>query len=100
MNEQVVQMKDGDALRILPETDEFFIECCDCGLRHRIDVKHECDSTVLRFSRETEWCDTYSLAKFIQKGGVFGKASEDEWLRRNGKPFPFHRSYKNSEYPV
>jgi len=49
---QEINLRDGDGLEILPDTEEFLFKCCDCSLVHRIEVEHREDSKVLRFYRE------------------------------------------------
>jgi hypothetical protein len=60
--EEVI-LRDGDGLKILPETDEFAFKCCDCGLVHTIKVEHEGDNVVLRFYRDSNKSDQMIINK-------------------------------------
>jgi hypothetical protein len=46
-------LRDGDGLKILPETQEFAFKCCDCGLVHTVKIEREGDNVILRFYRDT-----------------------------------------------
>ena len=50
-----VQLFDGDALKILPESKEFSFKCCDCGLVHLIKIKREDDGISLVFHRPDDY---------------------------------------------
>jgi hypothetical protein len=49
--EEVI-LRNGDGLKILPETEEFSFKCCDCGLVHTIKAEREGENMVLRFYLE------------------------------------------------
>ncbi len=46
---KTINLKHGDSLNILPETKEFRLECCKCGLIHLIKVKRKKDNIMLQF---------------------------------------------------
>lgn len=52
---KTIYLHRGDSLRILPETKEFLLGCCNCDLVHLIKVKKEGDNVSLQFFKhETE----------------------------------------------
>ena len=44
-----IKLKQGDSLSILPETKEFLLGCCNCGLVHKIKVKRKKENVILQF---------------------------------------------------
>jgi hypothetical protein len=49
--EKEVHLRDGDGLKILPESKGFGFKCCDCGLVHQIDITRDDGNIILTFSR-------------------------------------------------
>ena len=46
---KTISLKHGDSLNILPETKDFRLQCCKCGLIHLIKVKRKKDNIMLQF---------------------------------------------------
>jgi len=44
-----ITLKEGDKLRILPETKFFYFGCCTCNMIHRITVEHTKEGILLGF---------------------------------------------------
>jgi len=44
-----IKLKEGDSLSILPETKEFLLGCCNCGLIHLIKIKRTKNDLILQF---------------------------------------------------
>lgn len=51
MAKRKIDLKDGDELTILPETEEFKLGCCNCGLIHKIKVNRDKKNIILKFER-------------------------------------------------
>ena len=49
-----IQIDDNDGIEINREVTHIFQVCCDCGLKHRVDVEWKGDSVVLRYKRMSE----------------------------------------------
>ena len=60
-----VSLNEGDRLRILPETNYFYLKCCTCKMIHRIVVKHEKKGIILEFHEFKK-----QISKLKKKGGI------------------------------
>lgn len=52
-NDQSYQLEDGDGIRLIKRKGRWFnLLCCDCGLKHEVEIKWKNGSTVdLYFKR-------------------------------------------------
>ena len=47
----LIKLSEGDELQILPETNFFYLGCCECNMVHRIVVKLTKKGIILKFHR-------------------------------------------------
>jgi len=77
----VVKLNDGDGLRILPETEEFSFQCCDCGLIHDIAVEHDERGIVLKFKRREVCISCGSTkTKMAHEGSYYCDECENHFM--------------------
>ena len=53
IKEKMIQLKDGDGIRITTET-MFYLTCCNCNLKHEVHVEKRKKEIILKFQRINE----------------------------------------------
>ncbi|OHB72963.1 MAG: hypothetical protein A2W17_03505 [Planctomycetes bacterium RBG_16_41_13] len=48
---KIIQLRDGDGIRITSNTKMFYLTCCQCDLKHEVCVERGKEKIVLKFKR-------------------------------------------------
>ncbi len=48
---RVFELEDGDGIEITKRTTFFYHVCCDCKLKHKVEIERWKDNIILKFFR-------------------------------------------------
>ena len=65
-----ITLKEGDKLRILPETKFFYFGCCTCNMVHRITVEHTKKGISLGFFEHKPKLNTQNQKLTYNQGNI------------------------------